>query len=54
MKSVETYDSSEATKQRRDRNIFEDPSWQYDWIMRQLRLMADYVESHTEGQALNW
>lgn len=30
---------------------FEDPGWQYDWMKRQLRLMADFVESHAEGQA---
>ncbi len=55
MKAIETYDSSEARKLRRDRDIFEDPEWQYDWMMRQLRLMTDYVESHSEGQQkLNW
>jgi hypothetical protein len=50
MRAIETYDSSEARKLRRDRDVFEDPSWQYDWMMRQLRLMSDYVESHAEGQ----
>ncbi len=51
MKAIETYDSSEARKLRRDRDTFEDPGWQYDWMMRQLRLMSDYVESHAWGQA---
>ena len=51
IKAIETYDSSEARKLRKDRDTFEDPGWQYDWMMRQLRLMSDYVESHSEGQA---
>jgi hypothetical protein len=51
MKAIETYDPSEARKLRKDRETFEDPEWQYNWMMRQLRLMSDYIESHAEGQA---
>ena len=51
MKAIEVLDSSEARRLKKDRDTFEDPGWQYNWIKRQLRLMADFVESHAEGQA---
>jgi hypothetical protein len=51
MKAIEVLDSSEARRLKKDSDTFEDPRWQYDWMKRQLRLMADFVESHAEGQA---
>ena len=51
MKAIEVLDPSEARRLRRDRDNFEDPEWQYNWMRRQLRLMSDYVEAHAEGQA---
>jgi hypothetical protein len=51
VKAIEVLDPSEARRLRRDRDTFENPGWQYDWMKRQLRLMSDFVESHAEGQA---
>ena len=51
MRAIEVLDPSEARRLRKDRDTFEDPGWQYDWMKRQLRLMSDFVESHAEGQA---
>ncbi len=36
---------------KKDLDAFEDPGWQFDWMDRQLRLMSDYVEAHSKGQA---
>ena len=44
MKAIEVLDPSEARRLRKDRDTFEDPGWQYDWMKRQLRLMSDFVE----------
>ncbi len=51
MKAIEVLDPTEARRLRKNRNTFEDPGWQYNWMKRQLRLMQDYVEAHAEGQA---
>ena len=51
MKAIEVVDPSEARRLKKDLDAFEDPGWQFDWMDRQLRLMSDYVEAHSEGQA---
>ena len=51
MKAMEVLDPSEARRLKKERDTFDDPEWQYDWMKRQLRLMADFIESHAEGQA---
>jgi hypothetical protein len=51
MKAIYFSDPSEARKLKLDLTEFEDPDWQYDWMIRQYTLMGDYVESHCKGQA---
>ena len=51
MKAIEISDPGEARRLRKDRNRFERPDWQYGWMKRQLRLMQDFVEAHSDGQA---
>ena len=51
MKAMEVLDPSEARRLKKERDTFDDPEWQYDWMKRQLRLMADFIESHAGGQA---
>ena len=51
MKAIEISEPSDARRLRKDPDTFEDPEWQYNWMNRQYRLMADYIESHAEGQA---
>ncbi len=51
MKAIEVVDPSEARRLKKDLDAFEESGWQFDWMDRQLRLMSDYVEAHSEGQA---
>jgi hypothetical protein len=51
LKAIGVMDASEARRIKKDRDEFDDPEWQYNWMKQQLSLMVDYIESHSKGQA---